>query len=322
MSDHGVQESRPRVSVAFPVYDEQDSLRGLYEEVCEALAASDVDYELVFVDNGSSDGSLAMIKRLREGDANVRWVSLSRNFGHQGGLFAGMQHATGDVVITMDADLQHPPTLIPQMIALWRKGFEVVYTTKRHTDIGLLKRAFMRAFYWLISKLSGLRLEYGQSDFRLLDRRALDAIISIPEYHKFLRGQVSWVGFRQAGLEYDVAPRRSGSSKFSYTRLFAFAFDGVFAFSRYPLHLSTMVGSGVAALALLYMGYVVVVWLVQKLGGLDATTLPPGWATSIAATLFMGSVQLIAIGVLGEYVGRVFDQTKGRPVYIVRETSE
>ncbi len=316
------EQPTPLVSVAFPVYDEEDGLDALYAQVRAALTSAGVDYEMVFVDNGSTDRSLEVIRRLHDMDPKVRWVSLSRNFGHQGGLFAGLAHARGDAVITMDADLQHPPSLIPEMVARWREGYEVVYTTKRAVRVSPLKKAFAVAFYALMSRISGLRFDFGQSDFRLLDRRALEAVLSMPEYHKFLRGQVSWIGFKQTGLPYDVADRARGRSKFSYGDLFSLAFDGVFGFSRQPLQVIAVTGLGLSVAAMLYLVYVVVLWLLQRSGVLPGTALPPGWASILAVALLLGSAQLTAIGVVGEYVGRVFDQTKGRPVYIVRETSE
>ncbi len=309
------------VSVAFPVFNEEPNLRELYRQVKEALQRAQVDYEMVFVDNGSTDGSLEAIKELRAKDKNVVYVSLSRNFGHQGGLFCGMSYARGDCVITMDADLQHPPALLTQMIQRWKAGAEVVYTTKESLHLPFPKGQITKLFYRLMSSLSGLELTFGQSDFRLLDRKVLETVLRIPEYHKFLRGQVQWVGFRQEGIGYTVNDRFAGSSKFSYRNLFSFAFDGIFAFSRYPLHVMTLAGLLVAGISFLYMFFVVSIWLLRSLGVLSGVSLPPGWVMLILAVSFLGSLQLIAIGILGEYVGRIYDQSKGRPVFIVKESS-
>lgn len=293
----------------------------LYQQVRDALQKAEVtSYEMVFVDNGSYDRSLEIMKTLRQNDPRVRYVSLSRNFGHQGGLLAGVSHSRGDAVITMDADLQHPPSLIPEMIRLWRRGCEVVFTMKRDTGLSAWRRLQMRMFYGVISQLSGLQLSFGQSDFRLLDRKVVGTILSIPEYRMFIRGIVNWVGFRQAGVSYDVAPRFTGNSKFSLRTLIGFALDGILAFSVVPLRWVFLVGALTAGVCFLYMGFAIVLGVLRLTG--SVVTVPPGWATLAVAIMFVGSIQLIAIGILGEYLGRVFDQTKGRPMFIVRELSD
>lgn len=293
----------------------------LYQQVRDALQKAEVtSYEMVFVDNGSYDRSLEIMKTLRQNDPRVRYVSLSRNFGHQGGLLAGVSHSRGDAVITMDADLQHPPSLIPEMIRLWRRGCEVVFTVKRDTGLSAWRRLQMRMFYGVISRLSGLQLSFGQSDFRLLDRKVVETILSIPEYRMFIRGIVNWVGFRQAGVSYDVAPRFAGNSKFSLRTLIGFALDGILAFSVVPLRWVFLLGALTAGACFLYMGFAIVLGVLRLMD--SVVTVPPGWATLAVAIMFVGSIQLIAIGILGEYLGRVFDQTKGRPRFIVRELSD
>ncbi len=311
---------RPLVSVVFPAYDEEENLRPLYEQVTAALEGAEVDHELVFVDNGSSDASLAIIKELAARDQRVRFVSLSRNFGHQGGLLAGMFYARGDAVITMDADLQQPPSLLPEMIRLWRDGNAVVYTTKKNYKMSAWHTLQVRVFYKLVSRLSGLELSFGQSDFRLLDRRVVDLIVRLPEYRKFLRGIVQWVGFRQAGLEYEVADRHAGSSKFRFSTLVSFAIDGILSFSLIPLRASLLFGLVVAALCIGFGLYTVSIGVLNLFGA--GYPLPPGWATLSATALFLSSMQLIAIGAVSEYVGRIFEQTKGRPPFIVQDFSD
>jgi polyisoprenyl-phosphate glycosyltransferase len=310
-----------KISFVFPAYNEEGNLESLYKQVKDACGQADVDYEMIFVDNGSNDASLDIIKRLRQNDRRVIYISLSRNFGHQNALFAGMSRCAGAAAITMDADLQHPPYLIPKMIDLWRRGAEVVYTTKKDANIGFIKRFSVKFFYRIISKMSGLQLDFGQSDFRLIDKKVLKVIMDIPEYHKFLRGQVKWVGFRQENLPYDVEKRYSGKSKFSYRNLCSFALDGILAFSRYPLHLLTLIGIFISGLSFLYITSVFLIYALNILKIPHNLPMPPGWATLTVAILFLGNMQLVAIGILGEYIGRIYDQTKGRPVFIIREMS-
>jgi hypothetical protein len=219
----------------------------------------------------------------------------------------------------MDADLQHPSSLIPEMVDLWRQGAEIVYTIKKNANLSIMKHITTRTFYWFISKISGLRLNFGQSDFRLIDRKVLEAIIRIPEYHKFLRGQVEWLGFKQQALAYNVEKRHSGESKFSSKHRFSFALDGIFAFSRRPLRIIMRLGILLSTVSFFYITFVVVVTIMKNSGVQLNIPLPSGWATLIVAVLFMASIQLISLGILGEYVGRIFDQVKGRPVFIVRE---
>ncbi len=309
-----------KISVAFPVYNEEGNLKPLYAEVKQALSPAAEEYELIFVDNGSTDGSLRIIRELAAQDSRIRYISLSRNFGHQNALVAGMSRATGDAVITMDADLQHPAQIIPQMIERWKSGFEVVYTIKKDLGLPMLHGVLVKSFYAVVSKFSGMVLNLGESDFRLLDRKVVDAIVAIPEYHKFLRGLVKWVGFKQCGLEYSVRPRLSGHSKFSYRKLVFFALDGIFSFSRYPLRIVTFMSLVVAFLSFLYILFVLTLEFLKLTGAPIQMPLPPGWATLAVSVFFLGSTQLVVIGILGEYIGRLFVQTKGRPPFIVRES--
>lgn len=309
----------PLVSLVFPVFDEAENLENLCAEVTGALEMTGVAFELVFVDNGSTDESLSIIKRLCDSDPRAQFVSLSRNFGHQGALLAGISHAQGAAVITMDADLQHPPALLPDMIRLWQEGYEVVFTRKRRYPVRGIRLRQVKLFYWVMSKWSGLHLSFGQSDFRLLDRKVFEVFLKMPEARKFLRGLVEWVGFRQTGLEYDPLPRHAGKSKFPFRALVSFAVDGIVSFSLLPLRWSLGLGFSAALFSFLYGITIVVMGLLNVAG--VRVWLPPGWATVVASIVFLASIQLIAIGMLGEYVGRIFEQTKGRPEFIVREAS-
>lgn len=311
-----------KISVVFPVFNEENNLNFLYERVKEACRQSGVDYEMIFVDDGSTDNSLKIMKDIRNQDKKVAFISLSRNFGHQNALFAGMGRATGEAVVTMDADLQHPPFLIPKMVDLWRQGYEVVYTVKKSHKVPFITLLLFKIFYRVISRVSGIKLSFGQSDFRLLDRKVLNAIVNIPEYHKFLRGQVEWVGFKQYGLSYEVDERYSGKSKLSYSSRFSFAMDGIFAFSNYPLHLVMLLGAIVAVSSLSYMVFLLMMWILDTLNIIKSPVLLPGWLTLAVSIFFLGGIQLIAIAIIGEYVGRTYDQTKGRPLFIVKESSK
>ena len=319
MSEMSATISSPLVSVAFPVFNEAENLEMLHAEVTRALETTGLAFELIFVDNGSTDASLSIIKRLSETDPRVEFVSLSRNFGHQGALLAGISHAQGEAVITMDADLQHPPALLPDMVRLWQEGFEVVFTRKRRYPVHGMRLRQVKLFYWLMSKWSGLHLSFGQSDFRLLDRKVFEVFLRMPEARKFLRGLVEWVGFRQTGLEYDPLPRHAGESKFPFRALVSFAVDGIISFSLLPLRWSLGLGFIVASMSFVYGIAMVVMGLLNYAG--MSVPLPPGWATLVVSILFLSGIQLIAIGMLGEYVGRIFEQTKGRPEFIVRAAS-
>ena len=319
MSEMSATISIPLVSVAFPVFIEAENLEMLHAEVTRALETTGLAFELIFVDNGSTDASLSIIKRLSETDPRVEFVSLSRNFGHQGALLAGISHAQGEAVITMDADLQHPSALLPEMVRLWQEGFEVVFTRKRRYPVHGMRLRQVKLFYWLMSKWSGLDLSFGQSDFRLLDRKVFEVFLRMPEARKFLRGLVEWVGFRQTGLEYDPLPRHAGESKFPFRALVSFAVDGIISFSLLPLRWSLGLGFIVASMSFVYGIAMVVMGLLNYAG--MSVPLPPGWATLVVSILFLSGIQLIAIGMLGEYVGRIFEQTKGRPEFIVRAAS-
>lgn len=307
------------ISIISPIFNEAENLVELYERVIATLENIQEEFEFILVENGSSDCSLEIIKNLRAKDSRIKFVSLSRNFGHQGGILAGLAHATGDAVVSLDGDLQQPPELIPKMIELWKKGYDVVFTTKRinNTDGGWNFFA-NRVFYKLISLISDLKLTYGQSDYRLLDRKVVDVIMNIPEKNKFLRGMVEWVGFSQIGIEYEVSPRKKGQSKFSLRSYVNFAFDGIFSFSTVPLRVFLWLGLSISAFCGLYAGYYFIMGLITLLMP-EKNLLPPGSATITVSILFLGGVQLIGIGCLGEYIGRIYSQTKERPDFIVKE---
>jgi glycosyltransferase involved in cell wall biosynthesis len=265
------------------------------------------------IDDGSRDDSVARLKRKNQADPRIKLLVFSRNFGKEAALSAGLANAAGDAVIPIDADLQHPPEIIPEMVAKWREGYDVVYAVRRErTGQGLMSRLQAHAFYWVFDKLSEVPLPREVGDFRLLDRKVVDAINAMPERTRFMKGIFAWVGFRQIGLPYDQEERQHGESSFGAMRLLRFAFDGLIAFSDMPLRMWTVIGAVVSGFAFFY----IVVRLIRTLlYGIDV----PGYESIIVIMLFLGGVQLITLGIIGHYLGRVFNEVKGRPLYIVRE---
>jgi glycosyltransferase involved in cell wall biosynthesis len=303
--------ARPLLSVVVPLLDEADCLPHLHAELARVCERLPLRTEFLFVDDGSTDGSDAVLEQLASADPRVRFLSLSRNFGHQAALTAGLAHAAGDVVVTLDADLQHPPALIPDMLRLHAAGFDVVNTVRRDpADAGPLKRLCSAAFYRVFNAVAGVRLEPGGADFRLLGRPVVDALRRLPERQRFLRGLVPWVGFRQTTLEYAAADRRAGRAKYGFARSLGLALDGLTAFSFYPLRRLAALGFLIAMGSFAYGLWAIVAWLVGM--------ALPGWTSLAAGAFFLGGCQLLFAGVLGEYLGRVLDEVKGRPVYVVR----
>jgi polyisoprenyl-phosphate glycosyltransferase len=306
--------ARDRLSVVVPVYNEQGNVRVLHQALTDQFQRLEVDYELIFVDDGSRDDSLRVLRELHAADpAHVKVVSLSRNFGHQNALTAGLEFATGDAVIAMDADLQHPPELIPEMIEKWRAGYQVVFTV-RHDDekVGWFKRRSSQAFYALINRITDTPIVPGAADFRLVDRQVVDTLNSMQERARFLRGLVSWVGFRQIGIPYRVGQRHAGQSKYSLGKMLKLALNGITNFSAVPLRLATYFGFLAAVVGVPYG-----LWAVYA--RLFTDTAVPGWASLTTIVLFLGGVQLICLGIIGEYLGRLYDEVKHRPLYVPQE---
>jgi dolichol-phosphate mannosyltransferase len=298
------------LSVVAPVYDEEQLVEVFYERACAALDG--LPFELVLVNDGSSDGTRAILDRLADGDPRLRVVHLSRNFGHQAALTAGLEHAAGDVVAMIDADLQDPPELIPDMVERWRQGSDVVYAVRKAREGETrLKLATASWFYRLFDKLAQVDLEPNSGDFRLLDRKALDALMAMGERSRFLRGMTVWIGFTQTAIEYQRDPRHAGETKYTMRKMLRFSLDAIFSFSHLPLQLATYVGFLISCLAFLAIPVVVVLRLVGS--------YLPGFGSITIAILMLGGIQLIAIGLIGEYVGRIYDEVKRRPLYVVGE---
>ncbi|HEX6135420.1 MAG TPA: glycosyltransferase family 2 protein [Longimicrobiales bacterium] len=301
------------ISLVVPVYNEMQVIGAFYQRATSALAALDgFDYEIIFVDDGSKDASYEQLVEFAAQDPHIRVLKFSRNFGHQIAITAGIDHARGDCVVVIDSDLQDPPEVVASMVDKWREGFDVVYGVRSERDGETkLKLLTASAFYRLIGKVAKVQIPANVGDFRLMSRRAVDQLKQLKEKDRFVRGLVSWIGFRQTGVVYHRDRRYAGETKYPYRKMIKFAMDGIASFSTMPLQLATWLGYGSSIVAFLYLISV----FVQKLMGITVQ----GWATIMVAIMFLGGVQLICLGILGEYLGRVFNEVKPRPMYIVEE---
>jgi glycosyltransferase involved in cell wall biosynthesis len=301
------------LSIVVPAYNEQEVLPEFHRRVSDVLSGIAMDAEFVYVNDGSSDNTLQVLHGLSEKDDRVAVVDLSRNFGKEIALTAGLHKANGDAVVVIDADLQDPPELIPQLIAEWKNGYDVVYA-KRVARSGetMLKKATAHAFYRLMQHVSRVRIPEDTGDFRLLSRRAVNALNSLNEYHRFMKGLFAWIGYPQKAITYERDPRHAGQTKWNYWKLWNFAIEGITSFTTAPLRIATYIGLLTAVGAFVYGTYMIVDTLLY--GNPVA-----GYPSLIVIILFLGGVQLTAIGVIGEYLGRIFNETKQRPLYFVNE---
>jgi polyisoprenyl-phosphate glycosyltransferase len=305
------QETAPEISIVVPLYNEEDNIDELYRRLTETLGKLEIHFELVFVNDGSRDATSTILERLQQKDNQVVAIHLSRNFGHQPAVTAGLEHAVGKGIIVMDGDLQDPPEVLAQFIDLWREGNQVVYALRKNRKEGWFKKLGYFLFYRLLRAISDLDIPLDSGDFCLMDRSVVDVINHLPERIRFVRGLRTFVGFRQVGLSYDRAARNAGKPKYSFRSLVGLATDGLISFSSYPLHLITYLGLASAGVAIL-LG----MWGLADAFYNKAT--PRGWASTIVVVLFMSAIQLISLGIMGEYVRRIFIECKGRPTYIVR----
>jgi dolichol-phosphate mannosyltransferase len=298
------------LSVVAPMYEEQDTVDPFTERVAAALEG--VEYELILVDDGSKDRTAEAMARAAAADPRVKVVALSRNFGHQPALTAGLEHARGDVIVMLDGDLQDPPEVIPEMLARWREGIDVVYAV-REQRLGetVFKRVTARGFYRTFRSLTGLDLAVESGDFRLMDRRALDALLAMPERNRFLRGMTVWIGFSQTAVPFVRQERHAGVTKYPLRKMLRFSFDAITSFSSAPLQWATMLGFVFSLLAFLGIPLTVVARYTN--------IYEPGIPSTILLILLLGGIQLITVGIIGEYVGRIYDEVKHRPLYVVRE---
>ncbi len=301
----------PDISVVIPVYNEAENLPVLYARLAAVLEQSAPDYEIVFVDDGSRDASLEQLHALAAQNQRVTVVELARNFGHQVAISAGLDQSRGSAVIVMDADLQDPPEVLPQFMAKWREGYDVVYAIRERRKESWIMRAAYTVFYRLLQRVANIEIPLDAGDFCIMDRRVVDLLSGMPERNRFLRGIRSWVGLNQVGLAYERQVRHAGKPKYTFSHLIYLALDGLISFSYIPLRVITLIGFGVSLLSIV----LAILYTIQKLFyGLT----PPGFATLVVAIFFLAGVQLITIGVIGEYVGRIFEEVKQRPLYVLR----
>ena len=306
-----------KVSILIPCYNEEKSLPMLYPELVKLMDGNPgYEWELMFVNDGSTDGTILELKRLRQQDSRVNYVDLSRNFGKEAAMLAGFDYVTGDAVVILDADLQHPPTLIPEMIKYWEQGYDDVYA-KRSTrgKESWLRRRLSLLFYKILQQSSRFDVLPNVGDFRLLDRKCINALKKMRESERYTKGMYGWIGFKKKELEFQQGNRLAGKSSWSFRRLFSLALDGITSFTNVPLRVSTIVGFIVSLCAFLYMIYVFVKALIWG----DPVQ---GYPTLVILVLFLGGIQLLSLGIIGEYIGRIYNETKNRPNYIVRQFND
>ncbi len=303
-----------RISILIPCYNEEKSLPLLYPELVKLMDSEpNYEWELMFVNDGSRDGTLKVLQDLRQQDKRVNYVDLSRNFGKEAAMLAGFDHVTGDCMVIIDADLQHPPTLIHDMIHWWEQGYDDVYAKRksRGKESWLRKRLSLQ-FYKILQSSSRFDVLQNVGDFRLLDRCCINALKQLRESERYTKGMYSWIGFKKKDIEFEQGDRLAGESSWNYRQLFSFAIDGITSFTSAPLRISTIVGFIVSLLAFLYMIYVFIKALIYG----DPVQ---GYPTLVILILFLGGIQLLSLGIIGEYIGRIYNETKNRPDYIVRE---
>lgn len=303
----------PLLSVIVPCFNEEAVIAETHRRLSASLRAAGDSFEIIYVDDGSRDATAELLRQIQAGDGNVRMVRFSRNFGHQFATTAGLEYANGRAVVLIDADLQDPPEVIGEMLAKWREGYQVVYGQRSaRQGESHFKSWTAKLFYRLMNRVSDTPIPLDTGDFRLMDRQVVQALLAMPEHDRFLRGMVAWVGFRQVALPYRREARFAGSTKYPLRKMLHFAADGILSFSRAPLKLASMVGFFCAALALAGMLWAIVTRLLTH-------AWVPGWASIFLAVMFLGGVQLICLGIIGEYVGRIYGETKHRPLYLVAE---
>ncbi len=304
------------LSVIIPIYNEELNIPTLVTRLRPVLEKIGLPYELVFVNDGSRDSSIQLIKSLAAADDKVRYIDFSRNFGHQIAVTAGIDLCKGNIIAIIDADLQDPPELIEEMIGLIKQGNEVVYAKRRsRKDKSVIKKTAYKTFYRLLARISNVDVPLDTGDFRVMTRKVAEVLKNMPEQHKFLRGQIAWLGFKQTFVEYDRDVRAAGEPGYTYKKLFQLAFDGITGFSNVPLRIATIMGFAVSFISMCFIGYALLSYFVFN------HDLPKGWASLMIAISFIGGVQLICLGIIGEYISKLQTDIRKRPLYIINETN-
>ena len=308
------------ISLIVPCLNEDQVLPLLYHRIQAATQDWPFDYEVILIDDGSTDKTWEQLQRFHEEDDRWKAVRLSRNFGHQLALWTGLQHARGDAIVVLDADLQDPPEIIPQFLEQWQAGYDVVYAIRRKRKEGLLKRAAYFCYYRTLSLLSEINIPLDSGDFCVMDRRVVDAVLSCSEQEPFIRGLRAWVGFRQTGLEYERSGRAAGEVKYTFTKLAKLGLNGIFSFSTRPLRLATWMGITCSSIAFLAAVFVLLRYIFAEELKPYGVLPVPGYASIIIAVLFLGGLQLIGLGIVGTYIGRIFQEVKGRPLTFIADS--
>lgn len=305
--------AHPYLSIAAPCFNEEEVIGSFYQQLTAVVSGLGCSYEIILVDDGSTDRTPAILAEMASADATLSVLALTRNFGHQVALTAALDHAQGDVVVMLDSDLQHPPALIPAMLALCHQGYDVVYAVRKSAEaVGLMKRLEAALYYAMFNRLSGVQITPGAADFRLMTRRALDALNGMREQHRFLRGMVPWLGFPSAHITFDAPARPAGSSKYTLVKMLGLGLRGIVSFSTLPLQVITLLGVAATSLACLYFGYVLARWLI--IGDLAL-----GWGSLMSVVLLLGGLQLISMGVIALYTGLILEEVKQRPLYVLKQ---
>jgi dolichol-phosphate mannosyltransferase len=307
---------RLHVALVIPVFNEAGVIETTHQKITAVIDGLPYQFRIYYVDDGSTDGTDAALERLAAQDERVRILSLSRNFGHQAALTAGLDYAEGEVILSLDGDGQHPPEMIPQMIQLIEQGYDIVQAQRIEEEGGFsFKKITSESFYWLINNISGTHIQSGAADFRALSRQALDALKAMPEYHRFLRGMIAWMGYKSAILPYHEQKRTAGKSKYSLGKMLRLASDAIFSFSLMPLYIGLSVGGLFLVLAVTQILYVLFIFITKPAD----VYIAPGWSSLMAILLIASGIIMILLGFIGVYVGYIFQQVKGRPVYLLKE---
>lgn len=314
MLESRVKDIKIELSIIIPIYNEEDNLDYLFERLESVLENLNNNYEIICINDGSKDNSLKALKEHNQRNPKIKVVNFSRNFGKEVALSAGLDYSSGAAAIPIDADLQDPPELIEQLVAKWQEGYDVVYATRRFREEGWLKNVTASGFYRVISKISKTKIPANTGDFRLIDRRVIEALKQMPERNRFMKGMFAWVGFRQTSVLFDRPQRYKGKTSWNYWKLWNFAIEGITSFSSVPLKIWTYVGLFISFFAFVYASFLIIRIIIR--GYVDV----PGYASTLVIILFFGGVQLITLGVIGEYLGRIYEEVKARPLYFVRDS--